>query len=103
MKSRISPGIVCVVVLIVGLICGIPLYRLATAPLYNDSLPESPGESKGASALTYLRAGQAMLAGVTTAPPFVDVAEAAGIRYEWTIPGKRPLNILQTIGNGCAF
>ncbi|MDQ2731316.1 MAG: VCBS repeat-containing protein, partial [Armatimonadota bacterium] len=34
---------------------------------------------------------------------FVDVAAAAGIHYRWTIPGKRPYNILQTIGNGCAF
>jgi hypothetical protein len=34
---------------------------------------------------------------------FVDVAQAAGLKYEWTIPGKRPLTILQTIGNGCAF
>jgi enediyne biosynthesis protein E4 len=34
---------------------------------------------------------------------FVDVAESAGLKYRWQIPGKRPLNILQTIGNGCAF
>lgn len=34
---------------------------------------------------------------------FTNVAENAGIRYQWTAPGKRPLNILQTIGNGCAF
>jgi hypothetical protein len=33
----------------------------------------------------------------------VDVADQAGLRYQWTIAGKRPLNILQTIGNGCAF
>jgi enediyne biosynthesis protein E4 len=25
------------------------------------------------------------------------------VKYAWTAPGKRPLNILQTIGNGCAF
>jgi hypothetical protein len=31
------------------------------------------------------------------------VAQEAGIRYRWSVPGKRPLNILQTIGNGCAF
>lgn len=38
-------------------------------------------------------------------PParFVDVADEAGLHYQWTIPGSRPLNILQTIGNGCAF
>ncbi len=34
---------------------------------------------------------------------FTDVAQSAGLRYRWSIPGKRPLNILQTIGNGCAF
>ena len=36
-------------------------------------------------------------------PKFVDTASAAGLNYRWQIAGKRPLNILQTIGNGCAF
>lgn len=36
-------------------------------------------------------------------PRFVDVARTAGLNYRWAIEGKRPLNILQTIGNGCAF
>ncbi len=34
---------------------------------------------------------------------FRDVAARAGLRYRWTIPGPRPHNILQSIGNGCAF
>ena len=34
---------------------------------------------------------------------FEDVAENAGLKYAWNIKAKRPLNILQTIGNGCAF
>src|SRR5438270_845971 len=34
---------------------------------------------------------------------FAEVGRTAGLDYCWTIPGKRPLNILQTIGNGCAF
>jgi hypothetical protein len=34
---------------------------------------------------------------------FAEVAKAAGLNYRWEIAGKRPLNILQTIGNGCAF
>jgi hypothetical protein len=34
---------------------------------------------------------------------FVDVASAAGLNYRWTIPGGRPINALQGIGNGCAF
>ncbi|HLV81510.1 MAG TPA: CRTAC1 family protein [Chthonomonadaceae bacterium] len=36
-------------------------------------------------------------------PHFTDITQAAGIDYRWVIPGPRPLNILQTIGNGCAF
>jgi enediyne biosynthesis protein E4 len=36
-------------------------------------------------------------------PLFREVGKEAGLGYRWTIPGKRPLNILQTIGNGCAF
>jgi hypothetical protein len=34
---------------------------------------------------------------------FVDVSPRAGIDYKWSISGSRPLNILATIGNGCAF
>jgi len=34
---------------------------------------------------------------------FVDIAGAAGIRYRWYQPVKRPLNIQQTIGTGCGF
>ena len=34
---------------------------------------------------------------------FVDVAGPAGLHYRWTIPGPRPIDILQGIGNGCAF
>lgn len=38
-----------------------------------------------------------------TAGLFTEVAEESGLHYRWEIAGKRPLNILQTIGNGCAF
>jgi len=34
---------------------------------------------------------------------FVDRAAEAGLRYRWSIPGARPIDILQGIGNGCAF
>ena len=34
---------------------------------------------------------------------FADVAAKDGLNYRWSIPGPRPLDILQTIGNGCAF
>jgi hypothetical protein len=34
---------------------------------------------------------------------FVDLTDQAGLNYQWTLPGKTPRNILQMIGNGCAF
>ncbi len=34
---------------------------------------------------------------------FRDRAAVSGLNYTWNIAGARPLNILQTIGNGCAF
>lgn len=34
---------------------------------------------------------------------FEDVAERSGLNYAFTIAGRRPLTILQSIGNGCAF
>ena len=34
---------------------------------------------------------------------FVDVADSAGLNYVWRLPGSTPRNILQSIGNGCAF
>lgn len=34
---------------------------------------------------------------------FRNVLPESGISYKWEIKGTRPLNILQTIGNGCAF
>ena len=34
---------------------------------------------------------------------FRATTEEAGLHYEWRIEGKRPFNILQMIGNGCAF
>jgi hypothetical protein len=50
------------------------------------------------------KAVSAVKASLAVAPPtFLDVAQSAGLHYTWTIPGKRPLNILQTAGNGCAF
>ena len=34
---------------------------------------------------------------------FVDKATEAGLDYHWVVAGKSPFNVLQTIGNGCAF
>ncbi len=47
------------------------------------------------------------MAALPSHPPvptrFVDTADEAGLRYRWSLPGKSPRNILQMIGNGCAF
>lgn len=43
------------------------------------------------------------ISGNVTPPHFVDVAQQAGLNYHWSIAGSHPYNILQTIGNGCAF
>jgi hypothetical protein len=34
---------------------------------------------------------------------FVDTTLQSGIDYRWSLPGNTPRNILQAIGNGCAF
>src|SRR5262249_22774925 len=34
---------------------------------------------------------------------FREVGIDSGLKYRWVIEGGRPLNILQTTGNGCAF
>jgi hypothetical protein len=38
-----------------------------------------------------------------TSVSFVDVASRAGLTYRWRIAGPKPIDILQGIGNGCAF
>jgi enediyne biosynthesis protein E4 len=48
-------------------------------------------------------APQDSVASPSTSIRMVDIAQQAGLNYQWVISGKRPLNILQTIGNGCAL
>ena len=43
------------------------------------------------------------VAAFKTGDIFDEVAEKSGLKYHWEPLGKRPLTILQTIGNGCAF
>src|SRR5437763_6224 len=74
--------------------CGLlALLALATGCAQNDKpLPDRPvlpAEKAGSDAA----AGRVRLR---------DVAQGAGLDYRWTIPGRRPFNLLQTIGNGCA-
>lgn len=42
-------------------------------------------------------------AATTPSARFRNVASESGLDYTWKVAGDRPLNILQTIGNGCAF
>ena len=55
--------------------------------------------------LTGCHSGQKEAATPATKAPalFAETGEQAGLDYRWTVPGTRPFNILQTIGNGCAF
>jgi enediyne biosynthesis protein E4 len=43
----------------------------------------------------------------TTSPPaasiFRDVAEEAGVKFQWGHGGRTPLDIVETLGHGCAF
>lgn len=56
------------------------------------------------SGCQWLPASQEPAAAGRAAPGrFTDIAQQAGLNYRWSVPGKRPLNILQTIGNGCAL
>lgn len=67
--------------------------------------PEVAGNAPSESAAK--RGGAALAASESenrTSPVhFAEVAAQSGLNYEWKIAAKRPLNILQTIGNGCAF
>ncbi|HEV2474109.1 MAG TPA: VCBS repeat-containing protein, partial [Chthonomonadales bacterium] len=35
--------------------------------------------------------------------PFADEAQQAGVRFRWTHGGRSPLNIIESLGHGCAF
>lgn len=77
------------------------------------SLPPRSAFFLLAACLALLGAGTLLVCGSAPGPPpagalpgtltrFVDVADQAGLRYAWKLD-KRPLTILSTIGNGCAF
>src|ERR1041385_5115292 len=63
----------------------------------------APPTAPGLASFRYMVRRAPTPAALATPTRFTDVAEAAGLRYAWSIPGERPLTILQTIGNGCAF
>ena len=75
----------------------IPLALLCTQAGCGDKNPVSGGGSNAAVAAV---SSSGVPKSITA---FVDIAQKAGLNYQWDIKGKRPLNILQTIGNGCAF
>ncbi len=60
----------------------------------------------GASALSGCSRSLHTVKSPDQAPPpfqYEEISSQAGLRYAWRVPGPRPLNILETIGNGCAF
>ncbi len=62
---------------------------------------DSPGV--GSSSKSQNASPGALANGDAAGPVFREVAKASGLNYEWRPKGTRPLNILGTIGNGCAF
>ena len=63
----------------------------------------APSASSSPETIQPVSVKPAEKSGIPPAPMFREVAKEAGLNYEWKISGKRPLTILQTIGNGCAF
>jgi len=103
---------------LLALVAAVILAALATLgwqmrPASRDALPAAspqvfaPPPSWAAVAAfpphTTARAPRWPVSGGDGSVRFVDVAQEAGLHYKWTIPGPRPLDILQTIGNGCAL
>ena len=80
----------------------LPLFFILTALVFSNlGCPSSQTSNTSGKAEGDTNSKTSAVANASSR--FVDVAESSGIHYEWKIPGKRPLNILQTIGNGCAF
>ncbi len=79
----------CLLLMLCGLAIGLRARRLAQDEPEASRPPALPAVESAAQIAGWVR--------------FADVAAAAGLHYRWTVAGKRPFNILQTIGNGCAF
>src|SRR5436305_599136 len=90
--AAIAAGTLTLLVVAYG--CGLePIQRDAPISLLAASLPGPRRPGHGPN-----------VAGTPPgAPLFRNVLHESRIGYRWEILGKRPLNILQTIGNGCAF
>ena len=83
---------------------GTAAVAVALAALYLPEVfaPKSHGVGSDAPRMVIHPRGRAVY-GSDPDVHFVDVAAKAGLHYRWAIPGPRPLDLLQTIGNGCAF
>ncbi len=85
------------------------IFRLSRLPFVSSVLAAAClcgcGSPSATPALTKINTQSVAAAQTRPAEPpvFVDAASNAGLHYTWTGGDKHPLNILQSIGNGCAF
>src|SRR5436190_98736 len=100
MTSKSSPSSRLLALLILPLLVGISGFTgCSSSPPTPDATRATTSTSGSSSA----QGGSTTAAANPDSPKFTEVAEASGIHYQWEIAGQRPLNILQTIGNGVAF
>lgn len=86
------------------IICGITGCARNASLDGNASLDKSTAADSMASPTSGVAAASLQTEQTDDAPVFFeDVAQKAGLIYKWSIPGKRPLDILQGLGHGCAF
>jgi hypothetical protein len=94
LASRLSLAAMCVLALFITNGCTQETFVQDASPYVMPASLSSPRKSRSHTKVQSAAHGT---------PFFREVGQASGIDYRWEIPGKRPLNILQTIGNGCAF
>jgi len=71
-----------------------PVFHARAGQGWSRQHPPAQPPPTGLSAIGSIGSSQAL---------YVDASQGAGLRYRWQVEGPHPLDILQTIGNGCAF
>lgn len=81
-----------------------PLAMAAAAALLTSGCVQQRASENGPAAAAQSTGTSSPAAGeAAAAARFTDVATKAGIDFRYAIAGKRPINILQAMGGGCAF